>query len=309
MTLQGQRGGKGAALTAGPLRGQLTASGWAGLSVVVGFAAVALAAPWLARYRTIALAGPPLQPPGFDHWLGTNSVGQDLASQWLLGARASLAVAVLGGGATIVLATAAGAAAGWFGGPVDAAIMRVVDFVLVLPTIPLVIVIGAYTRPSLLTLSAIIAGTSWPVHARVVRSQVLSLRHRGHVRAAVGFGASTGQVLRRHVLPESGLIVVATLIRAVERAVAFEAGLAFLGLSVSPHGSWGTMMRDALTFQGLFFTRSWTWWLLPPVIAVSLLLAGLALVGTAVDERVNPRLAHHGAAPLGRQADRSVPVG
>jgi ABC-type dipeptide/oligopeptide/nickel transport system permease subunit len=287
----------------------LTGAGWAGLSVVLGLATLALAGPWLARYRVTALSGAPLQPPGFDHWLGTNSVGQDLASQWLLGARASLEVALVGGGATIVLATAAGTVAGWLGGLADGAIMRVVDFVLVIPPIPLVIVISAYTRPSLLTLSAIIAVTSWPVHARVIRAQVLSLRQRGHVRAAVGFGASTGQVLRRHVLPESGLIVVATLIRAAERAIGFEAGLAFLGLSVSPHGSWGTMMREALNFQGLFFTRSWAWWLLPPVIAVSLLLAGLALVGTAVDERVNPRLAQHCAGPLGRQLASAVPVG
>ena len=102
-------------------------------------------------------------------------------------------------------------------------ILRVIDFVLVLPTIPLVIVISAYTRPSLLTLSAIIAVTSWPGAARVIRAQVLTLRDRSHIRAAVGFGASTGQVLRRHVLPESGLILVAIFVRSCERAIAFEA--------------------------------------------------------------------------------------
>jgi len=289
--------GKGT-VAAQALSGRLTGAGWTGLVVVVGFAILALGAPWLARYRVTALAGPPLQSPGWEHWLGTNSVGQDLASQWLAGARVSLSIAVVGGGATMVLALAAGTVAGWLGGLVDAVILRVIDFVLVLPTIPLVIVVSAYTRPSLLTLSAIIAVTSWPGAARVIRAQVLSLRDRAHIRAAVGFGASTGQVLRRHVLPESGLVLAATAIRSCERAIAFEAGLAFLGLTVSPHGSWGTIMHDALSFPALFFTRAWAWWLLPPVIGVSLVLGGLALLGTAVEDRVNPRLARHARPAL-----------
>ncbi len=290
-------GRKGAAPTTVP-SGRLTPAGWTGLAIVAGFCIVALGAPWLARHRVTALAGPPLHAPDLQHWLGTNSVGQDLASQWLAGARVSLLIAVVGGGATMALALAAGTVAGWRGGLVDAVILRVIDFVLVLPTIPLVIVISAYTQPSLLTLSAIIAVTSWPGAARVVRAQVLSLRERAHIRAAVGFGASTGEVLRRHVLPESGLVMVAILIRSCERAIAFEAGLAFLGLTVSPHGSWGTIMHDALSFPGLFFTRAWAWWLLPPVIGVSLVLGGLALIGTAVEDRVNPRLARHARPAL-----------
>lgn len=276
-----------------PRRALMTPAGWTGLVVVTGFVILALAGSWLARYRVAALSGDPLMPPGSDHWLGTNSVGQDLASQLLAGARASMLVALLGGGATVALATAAGALAGWCGGLVDAVIMRVVDVGLVVPTIPLLVVVGAYVRPSLLSLAAIIAVISWPLHARVIRAQVLSLRHRAHLQASVGFGASTGHVLRRHVLPESSLVIAATFIRAAERAIALETGLAFLGLSISTHGSWGTTMRDAIDFHGLPLTRAWSWWLLPPVVAVSLVLAALALIGTSLEERVNPRLSRH----------------
>jgi peptide/nickel transport system permease protein len=200
---------------------------------------------------------------------------------------------VLGGGATVLLATTMGMVAGWVGGLADAVVMRVADVFLVMPTIPLLVVVGAYTRPSLVILAALIAATSWPVAARVVRSHVLSLRHRSHVRAAIGLGASTGAVLRRHVIPETGMILAALSVRAAAGAIAYEAGLAFLGLTASPRGSWGRIMRDALNFHGLFFTRAWAWWLLPPVAAVSILLMALALVGTAVEERANPRLTRH----------------
>lgn len=289
------RGEKGALATK-TQRHRFTPASWTGAAIVAGFVIVAVTGPWLARYRPIAIAGAPLQPPGWRHWLGTNSAGQDLVSQWLAGARTSLSIAALGGGATMLLATAAGSLAGWWGGMFDAVIMRLVDIVLVIPTVPLIIVIGAYTRPTALSLSTLIALTSWPVSARLIRVEVLSLRGRAHLRAAVGFGASTGHVLIRHVMPDSALILIATAIRAAERAIAVEVGLAFLGLTMSPNGSWGTMVSDALHFHGLFFTRAWLWWLLPPIVAVSLFLTGLALMGSALDEPFNPRLARPGTA-------------
>jgi peptide/nickel transport system permease protein len=270
-------------------------AGSVGLAIVGVFAVMAAAAPWLAPYRVTALAGDPLEAPSLQHLLGTNSVGQDLASQLLGGARTSLWMAVVAGGGTVVLGSLVGGLAGWLGGITDALAMRLVDVILVVPAVPLLIVIGAYTRPSLGSISVIIALTSWPVFARIVRAQVLSLRRRAHIRAAVGFGATPGRVLRTHIGPELAPVLVAALVGAAERAIAIEAGLAFLGLGTA-QVSWGSAIRDALDFRGLFFTNAWSWWLLPPVVAISLVLVGVALVGTAVDERVNPRLARHGAS-------------
>lgn len=267
----------------------IPATGWLGLGVLAVLAVLAVAGPVLARGGTTEVAGPSLAAPGLGHWLGTNAVGQDLANQWLAGSRASLALALFGGGGTFILAAAIGAAAGWWGGVVDAMLMRVTDVALVLPTVVVVIVICAYTRPTIASLSAIIGLTSWPVSARIVRSQVLTLRGRGYLSIASGFGASGVEVIWRHVLPDSSLVLAATAVRDAERAIAYEAGLAFLGLTVSTSGSWGTMLHDALMFKSLFFTEAWLWWLLPPVLAISLLLAGLALCATAVDELANPR--------------------
>jgi peptide/nickel transport system permease protein len=272
---------------------QFPAIGWGGLVIVVVFVGLALAAPWLSHYRTTELAGSPLEPPSAAHWLGTNGVGQDLASQILNGARVSLFVAVLAGGGTLLIGALVGMVAGWAGGVVDAVLMRIVDLVLVVPKVPLLIVIGTYAGPSLTVISLIIALTGWPPTARIVRSQVLSLRRRAHIKAAVGFGASSGQILRRHILPEVALILSAGLVGAAGRAIAFEAGLAFLGLGDPSRASWGAILRDANDFGGLFFTDAWKWWLVPPLVAVSLLLLGVTFLGVGLEQRINPRLTRH----------------
>jgi peptide/nickel transport system permease protein len=269
---------------------QFPVIGWIGLTIVAVFVGLALAAPWLAQYRTTELAGSPLGRPSAAHWLGTNGVGQDLASQILNGARVSLFVAVLAGGGTLLIGALLGMVAGWAGGVVDALLMRFVDLVLVVPKVPLLIVIGTYAGPSLTVISLIIALTGWPPTARIVRSQVLSLRRRAHIKAAVGFGGTTAQILRRHILPEVGLILTAGLVGAAGRAIAFEAGLAFLGLGDPTRASWGAILRDALDFGGLFFTDAWKWWLVPPIAAVSLLLLGVTFLGVGLEQRINPRL-------------------
>ena len=272
---------------------QFPVIGWVGLAVVAVFVGLALTGPWLTHYRTTELAGSPLEGPSAAHWLGTNGVGQDLASQILNGARVSLFVAVLAGGGTLLIGALIGMVAGWAGGVVDAVLMRVVDLVLVVPKVPLLIVIGTYAGPSLGVISLIIALTGWPPTARIVRSQVLSLRRRAHIKAAVGFGGSAGQILRRHILPEVGLILVAGLVGAAGRAIAFEAGLAFLGLGDPSRASWGAILRDANSFGGIFFTDAWKWWLVPPLVAVSLLLLGVTFIGVGLEQRINPRLTRH----------------
>lgn len=267
--------------------------GWVGLGIVVLVVLVAVAGGWVAPYRPTELIGQPLQPPSGAHVLGTNGVGQDLASQLVSGARVSLTVAALAGGGTVALGAIVGMLAGWRGGAVDAVAMRVVDFVLAVPRLPLLIVLGAYAGPSIWVISAAIALTFWPSSARVVRSQVLSLRRRSHVKAALGFGAQTAYVLRRHLVPEVALILVAGLVSSAGRAVMLEAGLAFLGLGDPSRASWGQVMRDALEFSGVFYTTAWTWWLGPPLVAITVLLLGITFLGVGVEQRINPRLARH----------------
>ena len=254
---------------------------------------MAALAPRLAGYRVTELAGEPLRPPTSGHLLGTTLVGQDVATKIVFGARMSLFMAVAAGGGTVLLGALVGMVAGWVGRRTDAVLMRVVDLFLVIPSLPLLIVLGAYAGPSMTAIASIIAITAWPPSARIIRSQVLSLRGRAHLQAAVGFGARTGRVLYRHVLPEVGLIAAASFVGAASRAVMTEAGLAFLGLGDPTRASWGGLMRDALNFNALFNTRAWSWWLLPPALCIAAFLLGLTFIGIGLEQRLNPRLARH----------------
>jgi peptide/nickel transport system permease protein len=260
-----------------------------GVLVVVAFGS------WIAPYRATALSGPSLQAPGAKHLLGTNLLGQDVFSQLVVGARTSVEVAVLAGLGTVALGGLVGVTAGWFRGLVDAVLMRFTDLVLVVPKFPLLLLAGALTGGSVVVLSMLIAFTFWPVAARVLRAQVLTLRTRTHVRAAAGFGASTWHQLRRHILPDLALLAVAEFIGAAARAVVLQAGLAFLGVGSVTQPSWGAMTRDAVNYKGLFVTAAWRWWLLPPVLAVVVLVTGIALLGTAAERKLTPRLSRHRA--------------
>lgn len=264
-------------------------------AVITGlFAVVAFAAPWIAPYEHSKFPGGPLEPRSSEFLLGTDGLGSDLFSQLVLGARLSMTIAVVAGLGTLILGATVGLLAGWLGGLTDAVLMRIVDIVMALPRLPLLLLLGTYLRPSVLTIGLVISLTSWPGGARVIRSQVLSLRERTHLRASVGFGARTLHVLRRHVVPEMGLILVAGLVGAAGRAIILEAGLAFLGFGDPTQSSWGMTLRNALNYPSLFFTETWEWWLLPPIAAISFLMLGITFIGISVEERINPRLSRHG---------------
>lgn len=273
-------------------RGAL-AAGVVGALILGLYVILTLFGSQLAPFRATELAGASLESPGGRHVLGTNLLGQDIASQLILGARASLLVALLAGAGTVVLGALVGVAAGWFPGWPSAVLMRVTDLVLVIPKLPLLLLIGALTGGSVVGLSVVISILFWPTAARIIRSQVLSLRTRAHVRAATGFGAGTWHQLRRHILPDLSLLSVAEFIPAAGRAVSLQAGLAFLGVGDPTQPSWGAMIRDAVDFGALFITPAWKWWLVPPVVALVGLIVSITLLGTAAERRLSPRLARH----------------
>lgn len=268
-------------------------AGGAGGLVLAVYVALLFFGSQVAPFRGTELAGRSLEPPGGEHLLGTNILGQDLASQLILGVRASLLVALLAGAGTVLLGGAIGILAGWFPGWIDSVLMRVTDLVLIIPKFPLLLLIGALTGGSIFGLSLVISLLFWPAAARILRSQVLSLRTRTHVRAATGFGAGSWHQLRRHVIPDVALLSVAEFIPAAGRAVGLQAGLAFFGVGDPTRPSWGLMIRDAIAFRGVFITDAWQWWLLPPVVALVLLILAITLLGTAAEARLSPRVARH----------------
>ncbi|MBP8973331.1 MAG: ABC transporter permease [Anaerolineae bacterium] len=272
------------------LRALLGGESIVGLLILLILAALAAFAPLLAPYDPEAFSGNSLERPSAAHRLGTNDVGQDILSELIYGARISLTVAAGAAMGTVILAVLVGGAAGYAGGWLDLVLMRLVDMILALPRLPLLILVNALLGAGLDTMILTIALLSWPPTARIIRAQVQSVRQRGYVRMARGFGGGPLYLFARHILPQIAPLILFGLVTAAGHAVALEAGLAFLGLGDPTAKSWGLMMRYALNLPGLLLTDRWLWWLLPPGICVTLLVLALALIGIGLESRLDTRL-------------------
>ena len=264
---------------------------WAGAGLLFVLVTVAVLAPFIAPHDPHALSGDSLERPSPRHLLGTNDIGQDIFSQLLWGGRASLVVAVGAAGLTVVVGTVVGMVAGLLGGTTDTVAMRVADIFLAVPNLPLLILVAALAGPRRSTLIVAIALVIWPIGARVVRSQMLSLRQRGFVEAARGLGAGPLYIARRHLLPALAPIVVAGFVNVAAVAVLLEASLAFLGLGDPTSVSWGLVLHRAVLQQSLYFTPLWTWWVLPAGLAITLAVSSFTLLGVGLEPRFNPRVA------------------
>lgn len=260
-----------------------------GASLIGGFALVALLAPLLAPYDPDSPSGAGLAAPSAEHLLGTNLIGQDILSRIIWGARSAVAVAVGTAALALVVGVLVGVTAALLGGVVDILAMRVVDVLLAIPRLPLAVLVAALAGAGRVLLILLLGFLFWPPISRVVRSQALSLRDRGFVAAAQGFGGGTPYLIRRHLVPALGPIIAAEFVSFAGNAISLKAGLAFLGLGDPTGVSWGLMMRNALDTTGIYFTPAWTWWVLPAGFAITLLILGFAFLGVGLEPILNPR--------------------
>ncbi|NYT02662.1 MAG: ABC transporter permease [Methanosarcinales archaeon] len=261
--------------------------GLAGVVILGLLAGMALLAPLLAGSHPDYYTGQIFVSPSADHPLGTDSVGQDIWSRLLWGARTSL---LAGAGVALIstlLSVLIGATSAIFGGLYDRFWMRVVDTMLAIPSIIVMMLVAAYLHPNLVLLILLLSAFSWPGGARIVRAQTLTIKDRMHVYAASTFGAGSGHILHRHVVPDLAPIILAVMIGDARRAVFMEAGLSFLGISDPGMVSWGKIMHQALPFT---YLEVWKWWLLPAGLALSLTLVGLSFLGYALEAAMDPRL-------------------
>ncbi|QGG49057.1 ABC transporter permease [Heliorestis convoluta] len=258
-------------------------SGRFSLIILVLFLLMALFAPWLTVHSYEFSSGPPLEGPSRNHLLGTDDLGVDLWSMLLYGARISLFIglstALLAGlGGTLIGMTAAIA-----GGTVDRILLRLIDVLVALPTLPLMIVAAAFLGSSTLQIILILAFLSWARPARIVRAQARVLQEQPYIKLARFYGASIPYLLQRHFVPELFPLLLVTFIRITSMAIVAEASLAFIGLGDPTARSWGIIMNHAINFQGIYYTPYWQWWLFYPWLLVTLLVMSLAMLGREVE--------------------------
>ncbi len=245
----------------------------------------ALAAPWIAPLDPFAISGRPFVRPLDGFAFGTDSLGRSVWSGLVHGARTTLLIAVLATLAAVAFGGLVGAISGFYGGRTDNALMRVTEFFQTIPSFIFAILLVAVLSPSATSVVVAIATVSWPPIARIVRGEVMSLRSREFVQAAVTLGESDFVILFRQILPNalSPLIVTGSLL--VATAILTESALSFLGLGAPNYMSWGFMIG-----AGRSFLRD-AWWLVAtPGIAILLTVLSINLVGEGLNDALNPRL-------------------
>lgn len=260
-----------------------------GLGILIFFFLVAVFAPYIAPYDPYERVGAPLMAPCAAHLLGTNDIGQDILSEIIYGTRISLIMGIAAAFIAVFIGSAVGIVAGYFGGRVDTVLMRIVDIVLTIPGTPLMILMAAFLGPSFWNIVLVIGCLSWAGVARIIRSQVLTVRNRGYIESVKTLGGKPSYIILKHVLPPTLSIIISQLILMSSRAIMSEASMSFLGLGDPTHKSWGIILYYAQS-RSAFLTSAWVWWILPPGLMITLLSIAFSYVGNAMEEIVNPRL-------------------
>ena len=257
------------------------------LTVIALFAIGAIFAPFIAPYDPLAQElGARLEPPSAAHWLGTDQLGRDIASRILYGSRISLVIGVVVVGLAGAFGTFVGVIAGYVGGLVDEALMRLTEVFLAFPPLILAMAIAGALGPSLTNAIIAIAAVTWAVYARLARGQILSLRRREYVEAARSIGASPLRIMWRHLLPNA---IAPLLIQAsfdMGSAIISAAGLSFIGFGAQPPTpEWGVMISE-----GRNFISTQPWLSLFPGLAILFAVGAFNLLGDGLRDILDPRL-------------------
>lgn len=254
-----------------------------GFYVLTVLLIVAVAAAQIAPYDQLAM-GQSFHPPSADHLLGSDSLGEDILTNILFGARTSLIVGFCAVLTSTTLGILVGATAGYFGGMADNILMRVTEMFQILPQFFLAIVIVALFGSSIWNVILVIGLLTWPVTARLLRAEFLALRHREFVDAARSLGMSDFDIIVREILPNALPPIIVNCTLQISSAILLETSLSFLGLGDPNVMSWGTMLHNAQDF----FSQAW-WMAAFPGLALFLTTLSLNLVGDGLNDALNPK--------------------
>jgi peptide/nickel transport system permease protein len=259
-----------------------------GSAVLVVVILTAILAPWIAPYDIHTQVGPPFGPPSWSHPFGLDDGGIDMLSLLMWGMRISLVVGFAATFVSMVIGGSIGLVSGYFGGKTDTILMRITDYFLVIPDVPLMIVVAAIWGPSLFHIIIVIGILLWTGTARVIRAQVLSVRERAYVKRTRALGAGHFRIVMRHVLPQVAPLLIANTVLTIAVAVFDETALSFLGLSDPSRISLGKLIENA--FERAAISAGAWWAIVWPGVLVAIIILACSLLGGAVEDALNPRL-------------------
>jgi len=259
-----------------------------GASILLVIAFCAVFAPLIAPYGLHTQVGPVFGHPSWKHPVGLDDGGIDMVTLLMWGARISLIVGFAATFVSMAIGGTVGVLAGYFGGKVDTILMRITDYFLVIPDVPLMIVVAAIWGPSLFHIVIVIGILLWTGTARVIRAQVKSVRERVYVKRARALGAGHLRIVVRHVLPQVAPLLIANTVLTIAVAIFDETALSFLGLGDPSRTSLGKVIENAFERAAI---SSGAWWaIVPPGGLVALIILGCSLVGGSMEDALNPRL-------------------
>jgi peptide/nickel transport system permease protein len=259
-----------------------------GAVVLLVIIATAVLAPWIAPYGLHEQVGEPFGPPSWQHPLGLDDGGIDMVTLLMWGLRISLVVGFAATFVSMVIGGTVGLLAGYFGGKTDGVLMRITDYFLVIPDVPLMIVVAAIWGPSLFHIVIVIGILLWTSTARVIRAQVKSVRERVYVKRARALGAGHVRIVARHVLPQVAPLLIANTVLTIAVAVFDETALSFLGLGDPSRISLGKVIENA--FQRAAISAGAWWAIVPPGVLLAVLILSCSLIGQSLEDALNPRL-------------------
>jgi peptide/nickel transport system permease protein len=266
--------------------------GMIGLAILIAAGAMALAAPLLADSTQLhavnTTQNPAFASPSEFGLLGTDKFGRPVINQFIWASRISLLVGLAATVLAVVIGSVVGILAGFFGRRFGGILMRLTEWFLVIPFLPLAIALAAILGPSVTNIILVIGITSWPSTARLIRAQVLTLKERDYVDRSRALGASNWHLMTRHILPNVSPLILANTTLTVPIVILSEATLSFLGLGDPDNASWGKMLDDAFE-AGAVTLEAW-WYIIPPGIGIMLVVLAFTLCGTALEEILDPRL-------------------
>jgi peptide/nickel transport system permease protein len=268
------------------LRGQPQAI--IGLSIVILFVLIAVFAPVIARHSIHAKTGDVYEAPSSNHWLGTDDGGVDMFSLLVYGTRVSLEVGFAAAVVAMLIGGAVGVISGFFGGWIDVLLMRITDIFLVIPDLPLIIVTAAIFGRHLINIIIIIGVIYWTSTARLIRAQVKTVRERVYVKRARSIGAGNSRLVFKHVLPQVAPLMIANTVLTIALAVFLETYITFLGLGDPSSISWGKLIENS--FLGNAVLNNAWWAVVPPGVAVTIVILACTMVGQSMEDALNPRL-------------------